>query len=313
MSFPTYIDPATGERWRREGQYLVCGDRRVPIEDGIPRFAEDGYTAAFGLQWNRFEHTQLDSRTGVPLSRDRLRDSLGGLDGLDGCLVLEIGAGAGRFTEILLDEGAIVDSVDMSSAVDANARNCPIGPNHRVTQADLRALPMPEAHYDLVLCLGVVQHTPDTFATIDNLLRYVRPGGRLVFDHYRLNLVAGHLPRLGMWRQRRRILKLSPEEQMRATDALVKRWLPLHRFLGRRTKLQKALYLFSPINAYYHRFPLDPDQQREWALLDTHDGLTDTYKRLVTQRQLRSFLATKGLRRCSVRPGGTGIVCVCEV
>ena len=39
--------------------------RLVPIVDGIPRFVrEPTYADAFGMQWNTFRSTQLDSRTG---------------------------------------------------------------------------------------------------------------------------------------------------------------------------------------------------------------------------------------------------------
>ena len=63
--------------------------------------------------------------TGIPISRTRLRRCLGEavwkrLAGLD---VLECDCGAGRFTEVLLDDGARVTSVDLSEAVDANAEN----------------------------------------------------------------------------------------------------------------------------------------------------------------------------------------------
>src|SRR5688500_17062133 len=43
------------------------------IKNGIPRFVpSQEYAESFGFQWNRFRQTQLDSHTGLPLSRDRL-------------------------------------------------------------------------------------------------------------------------------------------------------------------------------------------------------------------------------------------------
>src|SRR5688572_19962810 len=76
---------------------------------GIPRFVEGStYSDAFGLQWRRYRRTQLDSHTGTTLSWDRTRRCTGAelFDELGGLHVLECGCGAGRFTEVLLAQGA---------------------------------------------------------------------------------------------------------------------------------------------------------------------------------------------------------------
>src|SRR5437870_781388 len=71
------------------------------IRGGIPRFVHgDNYALSFGLQWNRFPRTELDSSTGKPYSRERLERCLAApLETLSDKTVLECGAGAGRFTE----------------------------------------------------------------------------------------------------------------------------------------------------------------------------------------------------------------------
>ena len=62
---------------------------------------------------------------------------------------------------MLLAEGAQVTSIDLSEAVDANLENFPDAKRHRVAQADIRTLPFRPGEFDIVICLGVVQHTPD--------------------------------------------------------------------------------------------------------------------------------------------------------
>src|SRR5262245_25636469 len=98
---------------------------RFEVAGGIPRFVGGAaYTSAFGLQWNAFRKTQLDSHTGTTISRDRLARCLGGsLAVVQGRSVLEVGCGAGRFTELLLDAGARVFACDLSEAVTANLAN----------------------------------------------------------------------------------------------------------------------------------------------------------------------------------------------
>ena len=74
--------------------------------NNIPRFVEiDNYADAFGLQWNSFPKTQLDSFTNTNISENRLKLSFGNdLKILKGKKILEAGCGAGKFTEILSKE-----------------------------------------------------------------------------------------------------------------------------------------------------------------------------------------------------------------
>ena len=97
-----------------------------PAKGGLPRFVPvENYASSFGLQWNQYRTTQLDSHTGLTISKDRLIRLLGGsLDVVKGKMVLEAGCGAGRFTELLLGAGAHLNAVDLSTAVEANYKNC---------------------------------------------------------------------------------------------------------------------------------------------------------------------------------------------
>src|SRR5688572_13217675 len=73
--------------------------KTYPIKDGIPRFvAAENYAHNFGVQWNMFRRTQLDSHSGHPISRDRFLHYTGWTRAdLEGKLVLDAGCGAGRF------------------------------------------------------------------------------------------------------------------------------------------------------------------------------------------------------------------------
>jgi uncharacterized protein YbaR (Trm112 family) len=98
----------------------ACGESYV-VRDGIPRFVPaENYASNFGLQWNLFRQTQLDSFSGQPISRRRFLSYTGWTEAeLRGALVLDVGCGAGRFTEVALSLGARVVALDYSSAVDA--------------------------------------------------------------------------------------------------------------------------------------------------------------------------------------------------
>ena len=106
---------------------------------------------------------------------------------LKGKTILEAGCGAGRFTEVLLNNNADVVSVDMSDAVEANQENFPQNDHHIVVQADICKLPFMVQQFDLVICLGVIQHTKYPNETLEALYHQVKPGGWLIVDHYALS------------------------------------------------------------------------------------------------------------------------------
>jgi hypothetical protein len=59
---------------------------------------------------------------------------------------------------------------------------------------------------------------------------------------------------------------------------------------------------------HYATYPeLDDRLQREWALLDTHDSLTDHFKHFRTRRQIERQLHTLGLEQIWCEYGGNGV------
>ncbi len=296
-----FVSPATAAplAWR-EGTLSGPGGERIPVVQGIPRFVpSDLYASAFGLQWNLHAKTQLDSRTGADLSRTRLERCLGTpVAALSGLRVLEAGCGAGRFTELMVEAGALVHAIDLSAAVDANRRNIGAAPNYVVAQADIRALPFPPACFDLVVCMGVLQHTPSPEQSIRALWRMVKPGGRLVIDHYTWTL--SRVTKVGT--ALRIILKRVPPASAKwLTDRLVDLLFPLHWRVRRVRWAQMLLSRFSPCIAYCHVVPhLTREQHYDWCRLDTFDGLTADYQYLRTRGQVRRTLAALGAEHIEV-------------
>jgi len=119
------IESDNGEIIR--GRLVPRDDREniIDIAGAIPRFVRaDNYADNFGLQWNKFKSTQLDSVTGLRLTANRFWANTKWVpEELFGKTILEVGSGAGRFTELLLQAGAKVVTFDYSKAVDANFDN----------------------------------------------------------------------------------------------------------------------------------------------------------------------------------------------
>lgn len=319
--FPSLQCPEHGEPLVASSQdALACSQgHEYAVRLGIPRLvaSESNYADAFGAQWKHFRQTQLDSYSGITISTDRLHRCLGSdlvarmRDG-EPMQVLEAGCGAGRFTEVLLGlSSTVLTSSDLSAAVEPNQENFPQDERHRVIQCDINAFPFAPMQYDVVVCVGVVQHTEDPEQTIARLYEQVKPGGYLVIDHYthmwsRYTKVTANLLRP--------ILKRLPAPTgMAITEKITRLFFPLHRAARHSRLAQILLSRISPLATYYHTIPeLNDQQQFEWALLDTHDGLTDYYKRLRTGPQLRRTLEALGAQNIQVAKGGNGIEVRCN-
>jgi SAM-dependent methyltransferase len=100
--------------------------------------------------------------------------------------VLEIGCGAGTDSLQFARAGALLTSIDLTSAAVALTRER-LALNDLsadVRQADIECLPFEEGEFDLVYSWGVLHHTPDTVSTFDEILRVLKPGGSIVIMLY---------------------------------------------------------------------------------------------------------------------------------
>lgn len=303
-----YVDPVTKGKLKLSADKFITEEGKIyEYKAQIPRFvSEVNYADSFGFQWNTYTRTQLDSHNSYIISEQRLRDMLGAhLDHLEGKNVLEVGCGAGRFTEILLKYGANVHATDLSKAVEANFRNFQTHTNYRVAQADINQLPFPYASFDLVLCIGVIQHTHNPQESLDNLYKYVKPGGILAYDQYMWSLFYLTKPVLPI----RFILKrLKPERAFKIVNHLVSVFFPLQWKFRNHRILTMILNRFSPLYTYFDKFnDLSYDQHHELTKLDTFDGLTDYYKHLTTINKTIKHLRKLKFSKLTVKEGGNGV------
>lgn len=261
------------------------------------------YAASFGVQWKKFASTQLDSRNGTTVSRDRFAQITGwGTADLQGCKVLDAGCGAGRFTEIATQHGGEVTAFDLSEAAYAASTNLGAGAVTFV-RGDLLAPPLHSGWFDKVFSIGVLQHTPDPTAVAIELVRLLRPGGQLCVWMYERRWYTPLMPKALLRRMSRR---LSPHQVFRFSAGLVQVFTPLARVVARLpSSVRRPVGGLLPIASYWDQLPLDAEQQREWSLLDTHDWLSPAFDQPLDYDALREALLLGGaaeVRRLDV-PG----------
>ena len=279
-----------------------CGNT-YSVEDSIPRFvADSGYSSSFGFQWNLHKRTQLDSHSGLTISRDRLFDTAAWPDDMRGKIILEAGSGAGRFTEILVATGALVYSFDYSDAVDANNENNGGDGNLTLFQASIYAIPLAPGTFDKVICLGVIQHTPDPAESFRKLAEMVRQGGELVIDVYARNWLA-----LLQWKYLLRPLtkRMNRIVLYRAIVVITPWLLPLGKLLRRIAGRVGARLI--PIVEYSH-LGLTQKLNKEWAILDTFDMYSPAHDHPQSISTVRRWFESEGFIDITVRRGQNGVI-----
>lgn len=241
-----------------EGVLSCGGGHRFPVTRGVPRFvSDDAYVGSFSFEWNTFSRVQLDVHRGNDESERTFAEKTGFRpDTLKGRRVLDVGVGAGRFSDVASRWGAEVVGIDLSFAVDAAARNLGDRENVHLAQADVFALPFPEQSFDAIFSLGVLHHTPDTRRAFEALLPLLRPGGEIaiwVYDAYHVYRVSDFLRRIARRLPRRLLYALC--------------WVAV------------PLYWLAPLRGlFFHLFRLSmhPDARTRW--LDTFDWYSPAYQ-----------------------------------
>lgn len=103
--------------------------------------------------------------------------------------VLEVGCGAGTDLLQFARAGARCNAIDLTEAGIALARRRleAEGLTANLRVADAERLPFGDGSFDVVYSWGVIHHSPDTEACAKEIVRVLRPGGRLcvmIYNRY---------------------------------------------------------------------------------------------------------------------------------
>jgi SAM-dependent methyltransferase len=96
-----------------------------------------------------------------------------------GSVVLDIGCADGRGTVRIADYGYVVIGVELLESLLDSLRAGSETRDLIACRGDATSLPMPDASVDGVALIEVLEHIPETAATLAEIRRVVRPGGRV--------------------------------------------------------------------------------------------------------------------------------------
>lgn len=114
---------------------------------------------------------------------------------LEGLRVLEIGCGRGGFSRFLASNGADLVAADFSPAAVEVAQRL-LEPHERseAIVADIERIPFDTDSFDLVISLDTIEHVPHPTKAVSELIRVLKPGGKLVLT------TNNYFGLIGIWR-----------------------------------------------------------------------------------------------------------------
>lgn len=275
----------------------LVGSKRYPITNGIPRFVSDeGYSRNFGYQWNKWARVQFeDQNIGRPMEGytknmfDEITD--GEFQDLSSKLVLDMGCGPGRFSDLVLSRGGSVIALDYSSAIDAARLNFKDYKTRTLLiQGDALMLPIRTDSVDAVFSIGVLHHTPEPKSGVTEAYRVLRNGGSFALAVYgRRGYYA--FPVVNAWRTLFNYLRPISGN----TPALI-----YSHIVARIAFVLGSVWppLSLPFRAVFSSVYL-PDLR--WAILDTFDSITPSYQSSHEFRQVYEWFNDAKFKE--IKPG----------
>lgn len=294
--------------------YLIdrVSKQEYPIVNSILRLVDpsENYTKSFGYQWNKYKYSQLDSHSKLNLSYERFYTNTKWTpEELYNKRVLEVGSGAGRFTEILLKTGAHVVSFDYSTAVEANHQTHGHHKNLFLFQGDLYKIPFPDNYFDYVFCYGVLQHTPDPGLAFNCIFDKLKKFGKISIDYY-LNPEHPTVWTTPKYFWRPLTTKIKPQILLAIIKIYIFFWLPFDTLLKKLPfGLGYRILARIPLPCYnYLSSGLTYKQRLEWAILDTFDALSANYDYPKTKREFEIMVSSVINSECEIFFGSNGLV-----
>lgn len=163
-------------RYRHKYRRISCSWFRPFFK----RKAQEGFDAVESQIKNRFN--ELASSAMFPAELDesnpQLLEVLGWLGDVKNKKILDAGCAKGRFSKALVKMGAKITGIDLAEEFISIAKENV--PSSEFQVASITDIPFEDNTFDGVFCLEVLEHIPDTEKAISEMIRVLRPGGKII-------------------------------------------------------------------------------------------------------------------------------------
>ena len=275
-------------------EYFFNNDFRDKKENIFIINNDDKYTKNFGKQWEKYRDIQIDSLNNFEVSKKYLEELLfNNLSDLKDKKILEIGCGSGRFTEYLAKYAKICVSIDLSSAIYHNVAKK--NNNVILIKSDLHDLKS-KNKFDIVICRGVLQHTPNPDSSILKLYDFIDIDGNVYFDIYPIPKIGKMHPKYLIWRPLLKSIYTFEQFEkilINKIDFLLK----IKRFIKKIFFNSDFISdLFIPVWDYKDKINISDEQLKKFSILDTLYGIFPKYDNPKSNKQIVKLLNKNNIK-----------------
>lgn len=248
------------------------------------------YVDSFGEQWEIFSRTQIDSLTNVPLSEERfLSETNWSIDELRNAIVLDAGCGSGRFTEIASRFSKEVIGVDLSASVYYIDTIIKERENIVLVRDDIRDLSLDFSQISHAFSIGVLQHTPDPYKTLEYFVQQLNEGTKIAITAYGRHWYTKFCGKYLLRPISKRIPRPLLLEMIKRVNTLT---YPIVLYFPKSSLLRKILKFLSPFSFYPELVSkMSKEAFLEYSTLDTFDALTPKYDKPLSEKKAVEVLS----------------------
>ena len=263
---------------------------------------KEHYRDSFFEEYKRYPKIQLDSFNKLKINEERFYSSSKWIKkDLKDKNVLEVGSGAGKFTEILIQTGCNLISTDSSDAIKINFKN---NNKHDINKTvfiktNANETIFKDHVFDYVVLFGVLQNVDNQKLIIENCISLIKKGGKFTLDVTKAKKFNLHLlnPKY-FWRNITK--RMSSEILFKIVSFLITKYINTDTFFKKNFGffgrfVSKIFFPFPLINYFY--LPLRDEIKLKMSILDTFDALASTYDKPLTSQELISMIDSVQLKK----------------